>query len=249
VQLVERRERLGGAYNLMAELPGREVVAEVPLWYERELRALGVGLRLGEAATPELIKRARPDAVVIATGAEFEPSGTTGFIAAPIPGWQQDFVLTPERVLQDKAFCGDRVVILDEEGQSTAVGIAERVASAGAKVDLVTRWQLVAPRLQANGQFAWVLMRLYAHGVALRPNSYIKEIGDRSVTLFNIFTNEELKIEAVSAVVLVGSRRPTADLADRLEGKVAEIHLVGDAAAPRTLFEASYEGHRVARLL
>ncbi len=249
VLLFEREDRLGGAYRLMAELPGREVVAEVPLWYERELGELGVRLHLGEEASAQSVLAAGPDAVVIAAGSRFDPTGATGFIAAPIPGWERPFVLTPERVLRDHAACGRRVVILDEEGQSTAAGIAERLAAGGVRVELVTRWQLVAPRLQANGQFAWVLKRLYAHDVGLRPNSYIREIGDHRVTLFNIFTDEELAIEDVSAVVLVGRRLPNSRLAADLEERLADVHVVGDAATPRGLFEASYEGHRVARLI
>jgi hypothetical protein len=94
-----------------------------------------------------------------------------------------------------------------------------------------------------------VLTRLYANGVTLRPNHYIKQIGDRTVTLFNIFSNEELEIEDVSAVLLVGSKRPNNDLVEALRGKLAELHVIGDAATPRSLFEAGYEGHAVARRL
>jgi 2,4-dienoyl-CoA reductase-like NADH-dependent reductase (Old Yellow Enzyme family)/thioredoxin reductase len=249
VRLMERHPRLGGALNLMAELPGRDVVAEVPRWYERELQALGVERQLNQEATAESILATHPDAVILATGARFERTGITGFIAESIPGWDRPFVYTPEQVLESKIDCGDRVVILDEEGQSTAVGLAEKLATEGAKVDIVTRWQLVAPRLQANGQFAWVLTRLYANGVTLRPNHYIKRIGDRTVTLFNIFSNEELEIEDISAVLLVGSKRPDGDLAGALRGRVAELHVIGDAATPRTLFEAGYEAQTAARLL
>jgi 2,4-dienoyl-CoA reductase-like NADH-dependent reductase (Old Yellow Enzyme family)/thioredoxin reductase len=244
VELVERRSRIGGAYGLIASLPGRDVVADVPLWYERMLRELGVKLRLGETANMDMIAAYKPDAVVLATGSKFERSGVTGFISAPIPGAERDFVRTPEQILEDDAACGDRVVILDEEGQSTAVGLAERLAAGGAKVDLVTRWQLVAPRLQGNGQFAWVLTRLYANEVMLRPNTYIKEIGERSVTLFNIFTNAETEIEDVTGVILVGSRIPNDSLVQALSDAPFEVHIVGDAATPRTLFEAGFEGQR-----
>jgi 2,4-dienoyl-CoA reductase-like NADH-dependent reductase (Old Yellow Enzyme family) len=249
VRLIDRRDHIGGAQSLMATLPGREVVDDVLRWYERELGDLGVALHLNEEARADAIAALQPDAVVIATGARFERTGVTGFIAAPIPGWDRPFVFTPEQILEAEAECGDRVIVLDEEGQSTAAGIAERLATGGAKVDIVTRWQLVAPRLQGSGQFAWVLTRLYAQGVTLRPNHYLKEIGDRRVTLFNIFSNEETEIGDVTAVVLVGAKRREDDLAAALRDKVAEIHLVGDAAAPRSLFEAGYEGHRAARLI
>jgi len=247
VTLYERRERLGGAYGLIAALPGRDAVASVPSWYADRLGELGVEIRLGVEATTATLNAVQPDAVILATGARFEPTGTTGFIAEPIPGWQRDFVYTPEQVLEDGVIGEGNVVILDEEGQSTAAGIAELMAGQGARVELVTRWQMAIPRLQGSGQFAWVLTRLYAAGVVLTPNTYVKEIGERSVTLFNIFTNEERVVENVGAVVLVGSRKPEAALASELSGQVGEIFVIGDSAAPRTLFEASYEGHRAGR--
>jgi hypothetical protein len=248
VRLYERRAALGGAYGLIGRLPGREDAMEAPRWYNDRLAELGVRIMTRTEATAEAILAHRPDAVVLAPGAGFDPTGTTGFIAEPIPGWDQPFVLTPERVLDGDIPEGDRALVLDEEGQSTGAGIAELFAARGMQVELATRWQLVAPRLQANGQFAFVLARLYAAGVTLSPNTYIKEIGgNRAVTLFNIFTNEERVVEGVSMVVLVARRRPEAALYEALAGRVPELHLIGDGATPRTLFEASYEGHRIGR--
>ena len=37
------------------------------------------------------------------------------------------------------------------------------------------------------------------------------------------------------------------ELAAELEGKVPEIHTIGDAKEPRTVFEATQEGAEVAR--
>jgi NADPH-dependent 2,4-dienoyl-CoA reductase/sulfur reductase-like enzyme len=250
VTLIEREPALGGALRLMAALPGREATFAAAEWYERRLAELQVEIRRGTEATAETVLAERPDAVILATGARFEPTGSTGFIAEPIPGWDRPIVATPEAVLRDGRRARKRAIILDEEGLATAAGIAERLAAEGAAVELVTRWQMVVPRLQAGGLFAWALARLYAAGVTLSPNTYIKAIGDDRVTLYNIFSNEERVVEAVDLVVLVGSRRPQAGgLADALAGRVGRLVVIGDAATPRTLAEAGYEGQRVAREL
>jgi 2,4-dienoyl-CoA reductase-like NADH-dependent reductase (Old Yellow Enzyme family)/thioredoxin reductase len=249
VTLFEREPALGGGLGLLAALPGRDATAAAPRWYAERLAELQVEVRLGAAATAETVLAQRPDAVILATGARFDPTGSTGFIAQPIPGWDRAIVATPEAVLRDGRRAKRRAVILDEEGQSTAAGIAELLAAEGAAVELATRWQQVVPRLQAGGLFAWALMRLYAAGVTLSPNTYLKEIGEDHVTLYNIFTNEERVVEEVDLVVLVGSRRPEPGLAAALEGRVERLVVIGDAVAPRTLVEAGYEGHRAAREL
>jgi 2,4-dienoyl-CoA reductase-like NADH-dependent reductase (Old Yellow Enzyme family)/thioredoxin reductase len=248
VTLIEREPALGGALRLMAALPGREATAAAAEWYERRLAELQVEIRRGTEATAETVLAERPDAVILATGARFEPTGSTGFIAEPIPGWDRPIVATPEAVLRDGRRARRRAVILDEEGQATAAGVAELLAAEGAAVELATRWQMVVHRLQAGGLFAWALARLYAAGVTLSPNTYIKAIGENRVTLYNIFSNEERVVEDVDLVVLVGSRRPQAGgLADALAGGVERLVVIGDAATPRTLAEAGYEGQRAAR--
>jgi pyruvate/2-oxoglutarate dehydrogenase complex dihydrolipoamide dehydrogenase (E3) component len=49
-------------------------------------------------------------------------------------------------------------------------------------------------------------------------------------------------------VVLATSRKPVTDLED-LTTKLPYVYLVGDAMAPRTLREATYEGYRFGRLI
>jgi dimethylamine/trimethylamine dehydrogenase len=249
VWLYERKPYLGGGLNLMAAMPGRDVVSRMVEWYERQLEKLGVRVSRGIEVTPELVEQKQADATIVATGARFDPTGATGFLTWPIPGWDQDFVYTPEQALEDGFSATGNVVILDEEGQSTAPGVAELLAADGAQVELVSRWQMIAPRLQANLQLPLVMARLYAADVTLSPNTYLKDIGDHMVTLFHVFTSQERVVDDVGAVVLVGSRKSENVLAKQLSRGVGEFHVIGDAAAPRGLLEATYEGHRLARQL
>jgi 2,4-dienoyl-CoA reductase-like NADH-dependent reductase (Old Yellow Enzyme family) len=246
VTLFERAAALGGGLRLLAALPGREAYGAAPLWFAARLDSLGVEVRIGTEASLPVIADMRPDTVIVATGSRFDRTGSTGFISSPIPGWDGPQVYSPERFLEELPEIEGRAIVLDEDGQAAGAGIAELLAQSGTETELVTRWQLVAPRLQANGQFAFVLARLYAAGVRLSPNTYIKEIRERTVVLYNIFTNAPRTIENVGAVVLVGSRKTESSLIAELAGHFAELRVIGDAVAPRSLFEASYEGHRIA---
>jgi FAD dependent oxidoreductase len=98
VVLFERQDRVGGQLNLWAALPDREIFATTPEWYERRLRQHGVDVRLNTEATADLILAEEPGAILIGTGSRYIRTGETGYFKRPVPGWDQDFVVTPEQV-------------------------------------------------------------------------------------------------------------------------------------------------------
>jgi hypothetical protein len=79
--------------------------------------------------------------------------------------------------------------------------------------------------------------------------SFIKEIGQRNVTMFNVVTEKESVEEGVGAVVLITMFRSNNELYPLVKAQVKEAFLIGDASAPRTIHEAVLEGHRAARAL
>ena len=59
---------------------------------------------------------------------------------------------------------------------------------------------------------------------------------------------EERELPA-DVVVYFSGKRAEADLATELQGKVPEVHIVGDCVSPRRITQAVFEGHRVGRSL
>jgi 2,4-dienoyl-CoA reductase-like NADH-dependent reductase (Old Yellow Enzyme family)/thioredoxin reductase len=249
VVVLERRSAVGGQMSLWAALPGREIMATTPAWYERELRRLGVEVKLGVPADAARIQAERPDYMIVATGAAYERTGMSGFMPAAIPGWDRDFVFTPERILEDGVRPAGRVIVLDDESKNTGAGVAAILAGAGAEVELVTRWLQPVNFLIDTLEFPFVIAQLKNLNVKISTQEYVKEIGDHRVTIFDVIVNTERKIEGVDAVVISNTRVPTTNLADELEDDFAQVFPVGDALAPRGLPEATHEGHRFARLL
>lgn len=247
VLLLEKRDVLGGQLNLWGQLPEHAAYLQTPLWYAERLEELGVEVRTGIEATAQMIVDEKPDTVIIASGSSYEPSGETSVATSPMPGAGQSFVYAPEDILERGLRPGGRVVVLDEEGISTGPGIADILAEAGAEVIVVTRQFHLGPHLLYNMHLPFILPRLDALGVEVRTRTHIKEIGERSVVVFDILTNDESVIEDVDSVVLAGMRKPVGRLAGELEGRVPALLVVGDALAPRGLAEATYEGHRFAR--
>jgi 2,4-dienoyl-CoA reductase-like NADH-dependent reductase (Old Yellow Enzyme family) len=250
VVLFERDERLGGNLNLWAALPGRESIATAPAWFDSELRRLGVDIRLGVDVTAEQVLAEKPEGVIVATGSVYDRSGMTGLLAQPVPGWEQDFVHTPEEILAGGLRPAGRVVIFDDESKHTAAGIAELLATeTGADVEIITRWFQPVENLMHSYEYSFVLARLKRAGVRVSPQEHLRSIGDHEVTVFDIYVEAERVIENVDAVIMTTMRRPRNEMVSALDGKVAQLFAIGDALAPRAMPSATHEGHRFARML
>ncbi|MXZ86579.1 MAG: NAD(P)-binding protein [Acidimicrobiia bacterium] len=121
VVLFEARNRLGGAVRQAQELPTRGLLGDICDWQERELDRLGVDVQLNQTADGQSITSARPDLVVVATGA-------TG---AEIPD-----ISTMSK--------GATAVVDDRFGGYEALGLAEWLATQGLAVTLTTPGRRVA---------------------------------------------------------------------------------------------------------
>lgn len=248
VTLIEARERLGGGLAQWAALPGREFFFKSVEWWESELERLGVVVQRGTRATADMILAESPDAVIVATGAPYSRSGRSAFLDIDIPGHEQDFVYRPEDIILGGARPRGKVILLDGEGLNASLGTAELLGAAGASVEYMTPgFSPIAPRITYTLEAPHILKRLRAAGVTFTPSTYIRRIGDREVVAYDTITEEERTISGVDAVVLSTGRLPLDELAHELEGKVAQLYVIGDALASRPLAAAAYEGQKFAR--
>lgn len=68
VVLFEKENQLGGLLNDINKLPFKEDMLRYTQWLQRTTLSCGADIRLGAEATPELIMKENPDAIVIAVG-------------------------------------------------------------------------------------------------------------------------------------------------------------------------------------
>jgi thioredoxin reductase len=250
VAVLEARDHLGGAFALWTRLPGRAFYGKATEWWARELKRLGVKIHLNTTATAARVLAEKPDAVIVATGARYSAEGRSNYRDYAIPGHDKTFVYRPEEILLGRAKPTGKIVVQDAEGWHGGVGIAEFLALAGAKVELLTPYfSPMQIRLSATQEAPYVAKRLRAAGVALSATAYIKSIGDHAVTVGDVHGDAERVITGVDAVVLTTGRLPVNDLEKDLDGKVAQLFVIGDALAVRVWASATYEGQRFARLI
>lgn len=106
VTLFERRDELGGQFNLAMKIPGKEEFAETMRFYQHQLEALNVAVKLGMAVTAETV--ADFDHVIIATGVAPRRISLDGIDHAKAVDYQQ--------VLRGEVTVGKRVAVIGAGG-------------------------------------------------------------------------------------------------------------------------------------
>jgi len=240
VVLLERARRLGGQVNLAMRTPQRAIFEEIIVFFERQLAKLGVDVRLGVDADADTVLAQSPDAVVVATGSTaYRPE----VIGAGAPG-----VLTAREVIAGASAVGERVLVVDAHGRAEGITVAEFLADMGRQVEIVTGLAYVGCEMPAPAWHKHV-EGLLERGVTLTPFTGVWEIDGRSVEVYNVISWQPRTIEDVDTVVFAAGGAADDTLFHALGGKVADLHLVGDAYQARDIEVAVVDGHRVARAL
>lgn len=251
VTLLEREDDLGGAIRWARTLPGRDEIGHLATWRIGECERRGVDVRTGVEATADSVLALAPDAVVVATGGMPTKAGLAAYHPMPVPGSEQPWVLhhvdALKRALSDPDSLGATIVLLDAVGHVQAIGLGELLATQGRRAICVT--PLPMPIALDGETQAAVLPRAVQAGMTWRPNTVLAMIGDHDVTLVDTLSRAFETISDVDTVVIRTHGLPNRTLADDLEGKVPELHVIGDAVAVRPVDRAVYEGHVVGRTL
>jgi dimethylamine/trimethylamine dehydrogenase len=257
VHLVEAAADIGGTARWIPELPGLGEWGRVLNWRRVQLDRLRnvevlTGLRLAAGDVREY----GAEIVVVAAGSRWASDGLNAFTHAPIPGADAALphVLTPEQLLLDgKRPPGERVVVYDCEGYFMAAGLAEKLALAGCRVELVTPFDVVAPACDETLEGALLRKQLHDRGILFRRGTTVAGVGVGVVNAEDEF-GTPFELEA-DAIVLVTQRLSNEDLylelkadevALRREG-VEAVFRIGDCVAPRLMADAIFDGHRLAR--
>jgi 2,4-dienoyl-CoA reductase-like NADH-dependent reductase (Old Yellow Enzyme family) len=251
VTLLERAAELGGQFRHLRIMPGRGEWFTLITDLEAAASRLGIDVRLGVEATPEIITSLSPDNVIVATGARFDHSGYSSvlpFQSAGIRGASDETVLDPISALQDDADVGRRVVVMDDVGDYIPLGVATFLAERGHEVELVTPRPYVGAKLYAANEAPTVIARAMRAGVRVSTSSYLSEVAAGFVTIQSVYGGNARVAEADS-VVLSMMRLQNDDLSRALETVALEVQTIGDCMSPGDVDEAVYAGEKAARLI
>jgi 2,4-dienoyl-CoA reductase (NADPH2) len=264
VSLYEKSETLGGQLPLAAAPPGRAEFLTFVRYLEGQMKKLNVAVHLRTEATLRHVDTEKPDALILATGAE--P------MVPDIKGIHRPNVILAWDVLSGKADTGKEVVIIG--GGAVGLETALLLARQGT-IDADTLYFLMFNQAEAPETIQTLLYRglkkitvlemvkrvgqdigrstrwsilqdLSRLGVRSITKARAKEITDRGVMI-----EREGREELIpgDTVVLATGAKASNNLYDQIKGRVKEIHVIGDAKSPRKALEAVAEGLEVGRII
>ena len=230
VVLYERDDVAGGQLRIAAAGPTRSELLDFVTYAERELRRLGVDVRLGTAATRDAVLAEEPDLVVSATGATpLPPEFPFDSDARVVTVWDLLGGGVPE--IPARA-----LVVDDGSGFWHGVSAAEHLAGRGAAVELITPARGIALAIP-HESVAGVLARLGSAGTRYRTLAAVTAVRGTVVSLADVVTGEPSETEA--DLVVVRTRLQPADaLLHELVGEVPALVAIGDCSAARRLTHA-----------
>ncbi|HSG79632.1 MAG TPA: FAD-dependent oxidoreductase, partial [Acidimicrobiia bacterium] len=237
VELWERDTELGGSFRRLGSMPLRRDALRLLDHQIAAAERHGVTIRTATEATVDTVRRWRPDAVVVATGAT--PRGVVLEDGTP--------TRTLEEALDEPWTLGDSVALVDLTGEWAAITVAEHLARSGRRVSVITPAGAVAWHVTAYSATA-LFDRLRALGVTLLPMRRPVGLQDGRLEVEDLATGARATVEADS-VVGADYGDPLDHLTAGLRRAGVAVHRVGDALAARTALEAVYEGHEAARAL
>jgi len=256
VTLYEKESGLGGQYTLASIPPFKQELGRAIKYLATGVEKAGGTIVLKTDVTPELVEGAHPDVVIVATGAAPVMPGIAGIDASNV-SHAHDVLAgkAPEPTGRIVVIGGGMVGL---ETAEFLVRSADNPFVAPPRVTVIEMQEAVGVGLSGEARVL-LLRRLAEHGVRILTGMRVTEVSAAGLRVAPTSQNgepgengagkdggEETLIP-VDAVVLATGVQPADALARELDGKVAEVYVIGDAKTPRLALEAIAEGAEVAR--
>jgi len=231
VRLYEKSDRLGGQLLSAVLPPHKDEWANLTAYLVKQIQKLKIDLRLNTEFKAEIARRERPEAIIVATGAE--P------LVPAIPGIERENVMGALDVLAGRRTTGQKVAIIG--GGSIGCETAELLLRSGKRVTIFEMMDEIGQDL--NQWNRWVMLDRLA-GVEVKTGSTVEEICEQGLKAAGKDGRTRI-YEADSIVYAVGMRSVDA-LVPQLKAGSAAVRVIGDCLRPGRIREAVAQGHQAA---
>lgn len=240
VALWEAKPHLGGQLAVAARARMNSRFQDWIDWQADRLDRAGVDVVFNrEASVPEALAAAA-DVIAVATGAI--PRGLS------VPGNHLPHVLQAGDILSGLVTAGRTVMVVAEDDRAAPLAVADHLAGEGHEVTLVFRTLSPSP-LVGKYSIGAILARLDQGGVQLMPMTRVAAIEPGTVHLANTYSGRRWSLGPINSVVLACGAIPADQLYQSLRSQHPQVHLLGDAYAPRRMVFATRQAWDLARTL
>jgi len=233
VVLFEKNDRLGGNLLNAGALEFKQDIRTYTEWAIRQTEKSGARILLNTEATEELINAEKPDALIIAVGAEpFVPR---------VPGIDLPHVCWAPEVDTGLKKAGKTAVVLGAGivGYESAVALAKE----GHDVTII-ELQPTAVGLNSSAAAKFPLLDMAEkYGVKAKFNMKLEEVREGSIICRDVTTDETVELPCDSLLLAAGLR-PRRETAEKLRHLIPEtdVFIVGDARHAESIATAVADG-------
>ncbi|MEW6185036.1 MAG: FAD-dependent oxidoreductase [Thermodesulfobacteriota bacterium] len=233
VTLFEQEKELGGQIRYARVPPYKAIYGEWIDWQVDQVRKAGVKVKVKSQTqvTEELLKKERPDFVVVATG------GVK--IIPAIEGIDQPQVCDAWQILNGEVTPRDHILVVG--GGLIGMETADFLTEQKKEVTLVEMLERSPVRKITSHGFM-LHQRLQDKKCRLIFGTILKSIGAGMVTIET--KGESSTLSPIDQVVLAVGLKARDELKTVLENLHIPFAVIGDARQPRRIFEAVEEGAR-----
>jgi 2,4-dienoyl-CoA reductase-like NADH-dependent reductase (Old Yellow Enzyme family)/thioredoxin reductase len=239
VRLVDANAGLGGTPAVLALDPNRRNLRDHAAYFGTALTGLGVELWLDHRISADELVRLTPDAVVLAVGG--------APIIPEVAGVEGVNVLTALDVFRGAETRSRALVVGGLDNHLAAPTVAEFLADRGTRTEMISEHFDFARGAEDATRYP-LAQRLKAKGVTVSLLTRLSLVDEGGAVVTDTFTRAARRIDDVTVVLACGLL-PNADLAEEVDSHVPEVHVIGDALAPRRIMHATLDGARIANLL
>jgi hypothetical protein len=213
-------------------------------------RKAGVQFQLGLRATARDVLALEPDAVIVATGS------TMSWPKTLPTEWGEAGIVTDLRQCMTDLMSltrrqGGTAVIHDLDATEGTYASAERLRQLFDRVVIVTPRDRIAEDVPLVTRLG--LLRRFAHQrietFTLAEPDAESRWEEGVLVCRNIYSGELREIPEVALFTYSSPRVAQVELVAEIEGRGIQVHVIGDAYAPRGTLAATSQGHSVGNLI
>ncbi|NLU09058.1 FAD-dependent oxidoreductase [uncultured Clostridium sp.] len=235
VTLYESTDKLGGEV-IPGSVPDFKIDDRRLLdWYRNEMKELEIKIVFNTEVTEDMVERESPDVVIVATGAKD--------IKLNLPGMGGSRTATAVEILNGTKQVGENVLVVG--GGLVGCETALYLAKQGKRVTVVEARDTILnagkPIPHMNKIMLVDLLKKY--NVKIITGNSLLEVTERGALLIDSSFRKQ-DVSADSVVIAVGFK-PDRELYNKLNGKMADLYLVGDAYETANIMDAIWSGNEI----
>lgn len=240
VEIWERAGELGGRMNQVARLPDHANYLDFSRQMAARVASAGVIVQLNREATADSVRAHGADVVALATGARLR--------RPEIPGVDGPCVYDAEQILEGGVKLAGKIAVIAQDDHIAPLSLASHIANGGADVTIFIQTNGPAPQL-SRYIVGGVLGRLSEQGVKLVCMEAVSRIALPVLHTRNIYSQRPAEYAGFDAVVLACGGVADASLYEQICEDIPNVHVLGDAYAPRRVVFATQQGHELGKVI